>query len=292
MKQLPKFHEIFIPVLETLRDGQIIHHNDLRKKVRDAYYANLPENLLMQQTKSGDPIILNRIGWAKVYLKQAGMLTQPSRAMVQITPKGLDALNQGVLTLKDIKADPDFLAHREKAKAAAENTLGEDESSPQDLIDAGIQAIENQVKSDLLERLSTIDPYYFELVVLQLFRKMGYGEFKETAKSGDYGIDGIINQDELGLDKIYVQVKRYNGHSVRELDIRNFIGAMSGDTQKGIFVTTSTFDSGAIRKANEARHMILLIDGERLVDLMYKYGIGVQVKSTYYIKDIDEDYFA
>jgi len=292
MTELPKFHEIFIPLLETLKDGLAIHHNDLRKKIRDAYYSNLPEELLLQQTKNGDPIILNRIGWAKVYLKQAGMVQQPARAMVQITSKGLAALSKGSLTLKDIKSDPDFLSHRETIKNATQSSESGEELSPQDLIDSGIQAIEDQVKSDLLDRLSVVDPYYFELIVLQLFKKMGYGEFTETSKSGDYGIDGIINQDELGLDKIYVQAKRYNGHNVRELEIRNFIGAMSGDTQKGIFVTTSSFDKGAVKKAHEAHHAILLIDGSRLVELMYKYGIGVQVKSTYDIKDIDEDYFA
>lgn len=120
---------------------------------------------------------------------------------------------------------------------------------------------------------------------------MGYGDFIETAKSGDGGIDGIINEDKLGLSKIYIQAKRYSDNKVREKDIRNFIGAMSGDTSKGVFVTTSSFDQSAMNKAREAHHSIILIDGKRLVSLMHEYGVGVQVKNTYEVKEIDEDFF-
>lgn len=120
---------------------------------------------------------------------------------------------------------------------------------------------------------------------------MGYGDFVETAKSGDGGIDGIINEDKLGLEKIYIQAKRYNENKVREKEIRNFIGAMSGDTTKGIFVTTSTFDESASKKAREAHHKIILIDGSKLVDLMHQYGVGVQVSNVYEVKEIDEDFF-
>ena len=120
---------------------------------------------------------------------------------------------------------------------------------------------------------------------------MGYGDFIETSKTGDEGIDGIINEDKLGLEKIYIQAKRYNANKVREKDIRNFIGAMSGDTQKGVFVTTSTFDESAIKKAHDAHHTIILIDGKKLVDLMYQYGIGIQVSNVYEVKEVDEDFF-
>lgn len=245
---LPKFYETFIPVLETLKDGQPLHYNELRKRVRDNYYADLPTELLELKTKSGDQLILNRIGWAKAYLKQAGMVSQPVRAMVKITDKGLNQLKTGELSLKEHKSDIDYKAYKSKKDKKYLNQSDDEESSPQDKIDSGVEAIEDQVKNELLEKLKVIDPYYFERVVLELFNKMGYGEFLETSKSGDFGIDGIINQDELGLEKIYVQAKRYNDHSVREKEIRNFIGAMSGDTQKGIFVTTSNFDAGATKK--------------------------------------------
>ncbi|MEO5787879.1 restriction endonuclease, partial [Gelidibacter sp.] len=164
-------------------------------------------------------------------------------------------------------------------------------ASPQDLIDEGFNQIEDEVKNDLLEKLKIIDPYYFEKVILILLKKMGYGDFIETAKSGDGGIDGIINEDKLGLDKIYIQAKRFNENKVREKDIRNFIGAMSGDTNKGVFVTTSLFDKGAEEKAKSAHHKIVLIDGNHLVDLMHEYDVGVQVKATYQVKHLDEDFF-
>ena len=164
-------------------------------------------------------------------------------------------------------------------------------SSPQDLIDKGFSQIESEVKNDLLEKLKTIDPYYFEKVILILLKKMGYGEFIETSKSGDGGIDGIINEDKLGLDKIYIQAKRFSENKVREKDIRNFIGAMSGDTNKGVFVTTSLFDNAAIEKAKNAHHKIILLDGNKLVDLMHEFNVGIQIKATYEVKQLDEDFF-
>ena len=293
---LPKFHETFIPILEVLSSGEIMHYNELRKKVRDKYYSDLPQELLAKKTKSGDPLILNRIGWGKGYLKQAKLIEQPERAMVKITEKGKKNLEVGKLTLKDLKNDPDYLEYEknkkvEKEMESIDNSADIENASPQDLIDSGFSKIETQVKTELLEKLKSIDPYYFEKVILLLLKKMGYGDFVETAKSGDGGIDGIINEDKLGLEKIYIQAKRYNENKVREKDIRNFIGAMSGDTTKGIFVTTSTFDKLAIKKAHEAHHKIILIDGNDFVDLMHEYGVGLQVSNVYEVKEVDEDFF-
>ena len=211
--------------------------------------------------------------------------------MVQITEKGKKS-NDEKLLLKDIHEESnymDFYAD-EKTKDIS-NTAEIKHSSPQDLIDRGFSEIEAQVKSELLEKLKAIDPYYFERVILILLKKMGYGEFIETSKSGDGGIDGIINEDKLGLDKIYIQAKRYEDNKVREKDIRNFIGAMSGDTTKGVFVTTSAFDKGAIQKAHDAHHTIILIDGNKLVDLMHQFDVGVQIKATYAVKILDDDFF-
>ena len=125
------------------------------------------------------------------------------------------------------------------------------------------------------------NPFKLQQKYSILLKKMGYGDFIETSKSRDGGIDGIINEDKLGLDKIYIQAKRYDENKVREKDIRNFIGAMSGDTTKGVFVTTSDFDKDAIQKAHDAHHNIILIDGKKLVSLMHQYNVGVQIKSTY-----------
>ena len=295
VEELPKFHETFIPILDVLSGSDAIRHMELLRRVRDEHYSNLPKEALRLELKSGGLLIFNRIGWGKSYLKEGGYVAQPSRGIVEITNKGRDALKKGVLTLQQLKADKDYIecqAGKRKADSPDEMVpTSLDSSTPQDLIDSGINALEKDAKIQLLEKFKEIDPYYFEKVILMMLQKMGYGEFEETPKSGDGGIDGIINQDQLGLERIYIQAKRFSENKVREKDIRNFIGAMSGDTSKGIFVTTSSFDAGALSKANDAHHKIILIDGSQLVDLMYKFGIGVQTKEVYEIKVVDEEFF-
>jgi restriction system protein len=236
-EELPKFHETFNPILNTLKDGKVIHHRELLNKVLEKYYSHLPKELLEQRTKSGEILIINRIAWGKSYLKKGGYIRYPERGMVQITEKGL--LQKSQLQLQELEGENGLQEFYTEEKNRNTSTIVElKSSSPQDLIDRGFSQIETQVKSDLLEKLKNIDPYYFEKVILILLKKMGYGDFIETNKSGDGGIDGIINEDKLGLDKIYIQAKRYDENKVREKDIRNFIGAMSGDTSKGVFVTT------------------------------------------------------
>lgn len=290
-QELPKFHETFNPILEILKDGQIRKHSELIDEVIKKYYSDLSSDLLSQRIKTGERLIVNRIAWGKSYLKKGGYVFYPIRGAVQITDKGITSLGR-MLQLKDIVDDAYFKDTQDnKTKEEISETPQIDNSSPQDLIDAGITEIENQLKADLLDRLKNIDPYYFEKVILILLKKMGYGDFIETPKSGDGGVDGIMNEDKLGLNKIYIQAKRYGENKVREKEIRNFIGAMSGDTDKGVFVTTSDFDSGAITKAHDAHHTIILIDGKKLVDLMHEFNVGVQVKSTYEVKQLDEDFF-
>ena len=293
---LPKYHETFIPVLETLNTLESISSRELASRIRDNYYSDLSQELLNKKTSSGSNVLLDRILWGKSYLKMAKFVSYPKRGIVQITEKGKRILELGNLSLNDLQNDKDFIKHRESVKSKKENEVGLDKvnienESPQDLIDSGFSTIETTVKTELLEKLKEIDPYYFEKVILILLKKMGYGDFIETSKSGDGGIDGIINEDKLGLEKIYTQAKRYNENKVREKDIRNFIGAMSGDTSKGVFITTSTFDDSAIKKAREAHHSIILIDGAKLVALMHQYDVGVLVKTIYEVKELDNDFF-
>lgn len=287
--EIPKYNETFNPILEVLSNDEILHRRELIKRVIKNSYLHLPNELLEEKIKSGDVLIENRIAWGISYLKQSEYVQYPKRGFVQITSKGLKQV--GVLTLKQVQLDIS------KTLVYKNGNLKDDKideiktSSPEDLIYEGFNQIEKEVKNDLLEKLKTIDPYYFEKVILILLKKMGYGEFIETAKSGDGGIDGIINEDKLGLDKIYIQAKRFSENKVREKDIRNFIGAMSGDTNKGVFVTTSLFDSGAIEKAKNAHHKIILLDGNKLVDLMHEFNVGIQIKATYEVKQLDEDFF-
>ena len=290
IQEVPKFHETFNSILEILADREIIHTREMQKRVIEKYYSHLPKELLEEKTKSGEMLINNRIAWGKSYLKKGGYIHYPSRGHVQITDKGV--LQKTQLSLKDLEDETSILDfYKTKTEHKSIEIKQISNASPQDLIDEGFNQIEDEVKSDLLEKLKTIDPYYFEKVILKLLKKMGYGDFIETSKSGDGGIDGIINEDKLGLDKIYIQAKRFSENKVREKDIRNFIGAMSGDTNKGVFVTTSMFDKGAEEKAKNAHHKIILINGNQLVDLMHDYDVGVQVKATYQVKHLDEDFF-
>lgn len=289
--EIPKFDETFIPILEILKDGKVMKSRELIEKVKTKFYSGLSEEQLKQETKSGDLLIDNRIAWGKSYLKKGGYISFPERGLVQITEKGKS--HSATLTLRDLESESSLLDFYKQEKQTSLNNkkTAVDISSPQDLIDEGFNRIESDVKNELLQKLKSIDPYFFEKVVLRLLKKMGYGEFIETSKSNDGGIDGIINEDKLGLDKIYIQAKRFNEGKVREKDIRNFIGAMSGDTNKGVFVTTSEFDEKAIEKARSAHHKIICIDGQKLVTLMHEFNVGIQVKTSYEIKQIDEDFF-
>ena len=161
-KEIPKFHETFNPILEVLSDGKIIHSRELLKKVVDKFYSDIPQELLDQKIKSGETLILNRIAWGKSYLKKGGYIIYPERGMVQITEKG--KVQQSKLTLKDVEGDSGFLEFYsdEKTKGVTNDTEIRN-SSPQDLIDKGFSEIETQVKIELLEKLKTTDPYYFDL---------------------------------------------------------------------------------------------------------------------------------
>lgn len=288
--EIPKFHETFNPILEILSTREILHTRELQKRVIEKFYKHLPKELLEEKTKSGENLINNRIAWGKSYLKKAGYIHYPARGNVQITEKGLSQKSH--LSLNNLEEETSLIGlYQPESQKNNFEVKNINSASPQDLIDAGFNQIENDIKMELLEKLKSIDPYYFEKVVLKLLNKMGYGDFIETSKSSDGGIDGIINEDKLGLDKIYIQAKRFTENKVREKDIRNFIGAMSGDTNKGVFVTTSLFDKGAIEKAKNAHHKIILIDGDKLVTLMYEYAVGLQVKQTYEVKQLDEDFF-
>ena len=287
---IPKFDETFLPILETLKTGKIYKTRDLIEEVKTRFYLELSEEQLRQETKSGDLLIDNRIAWGKSYLKKGGYVFFPERGYVQITEKGKG--HSASLTVRDLENETSLFDFYKQAPKSNTNTIPEtNASSPQDLIDEGFKRIDDDVKTELLAKLKGTNPYFFEKVVLRLLKKMGYGEFVETPKSGDGGIDVIINEDQLGLDKIYIQAKRFNEGKVRETDIRNFIGAMSGDTNKGVFVTTSDFDIKALEKARSAHHKIICIDGKKLVELMHQFNIGIQVKTIYEIKQIDEDFF-
>lgn len=302
--RLPKYHETFIPRLSFLKDGVVLHYKLIRSGVRKSHYAHLPKELYEQKVSTGENTLENRIGWGNSYLKLSGYLECVKSGNYRITPKGLKALERGQLDIKEVKSQAEFIAHQ-KAQAEkkghqskqlsdsgiTEHDENSDDMTPEEKIDQGINAIAKGVKQEILEQMKEMDPYDFETLVNDLLVAMGYGTVEGTNKSNDGGIDGVVNQDKLGLEKIYVQAKRFNEGKVRETSIRDFIGAMSGDTHKGIFVTTSDFDPRAIQKAKDAHHKIILINGDQLCELMYSHGVGVQDKKSLIIKTIDEDYW-
>ncbi|MDP3899636.1 MAG: restriction endonuclease [bacterium] len=294
---IPKFDETMLPILKVLQDEKVRTMQGLSDEVQEKYF-NLTEDEKKETVSNGYSRFFDRVGWGRTYLKKAGLVEQPERGKVKITKEGLNVLAQNLdsITVEFLAKYPSFIAFQAGGRDKTKEEIGKSVAtkfSPQDMIDIGFQDIQDTLKSDLLEKLHNSNPYFFEKVVLILFQAMGYGDFQETPKSGDGGVDGIISQDKLGLEKIYIQAKRYADHSiVREPAIRNFIGAMSGDVSKGIFVATSKFDQSAVDKAkNDHNHKIILINGEELADLMVKYNVGVQVKTRYEVKELDNDFF-
>lgn len=285
------------PILDWIKEGLEYNVKEISDKIRDEYF-DLSDEQKNEVVSNGYTRFHDRLMWARTYLSKAGLVLNTRRGFIRISENGLNLLqsksNEKEVTLEDLEKYDDFLDFKnaKKEDGVTLKTTEISSDTPQDKIDQGFNEIDKSLKDELLKKLMGSNPYYFEKIILILFKKMGYGDYEETPKSGDGGIDGIISQDKLGLDRIYTQAKRYTQNSVGEKEIRNFIGAMSGDVSKGIFVTTSSFDQSALKKAHDDHnHKIILIDGMKLVDLMINYDIGVQTKTTYKIKEIDEDFF-
>ncbi len=292
---IPKFDETMLPILKVLADKRPKQLTEVSLLLEKEFDVTEEEKSL--KVSNGYTKFYDRVSWGRTYLKKAGLIVQESRGSdVKITEEGSKVLASGIekIDIDFLSKYPSFVVFvsgNTKTPEEINNTLSE-QMSPQDMIDQGFDRFSNTLKSDLLEKLQGMNPYFFERVALMLFQKMGYGDYQETSKSADGGIDGVINQDKLGLEKIYIQAKRFaSTNKVREPEIRNFIGAMSGDVSKGIFVTTCSFDESAVKKAKDASHKIILIDGELLTKLMIQYGVGVQTSSVYELKEIDADFF-
>ncbi len=294
---IPNYQEFMLPTLEVIADGQEHKNSDVVQSV--AKILNLTDEDMQEMLPSGNQqTYYNRAGWARTYLKKAGLLKYPSRGFMQITEAG-----KSVMINKPLKIDNKFLSQFEQFDQFKNNRNNEisetkedeiftDTHTPDEIFEVAEKEYLNSLKQDLLEALKKVDPVRFERIVLDLMEKMNYGTGSMTKLSHDGGIDGIINEDELGLQKIYLQAKRYSENKVNEKEIQNFVGALGCSiVSKGVFITTSFFDERAKRKAEAAQGKVVrLIDGDELVTLMIKYNLGVQPKKTYTIKRIDEDY--
>ena len=296
---IPGFQKFMLPVLQILSDGKEYS----RKEIKQALISKmkLDESEIKKLIPSGrTTIFANRSGWAITYLKKAGLLGSPKKGYIKITDKGKEFLSKGLqeINVKDLKQFPEFMEFISPKKdeiEEKESTLSE-EQTPQELIESGYRKIREDLVSELLQAVKETSPLFFERLVIDLMIQMGYGGSHEAAgeaigKSGDEGIDGIIKEDKLGLDVIYLQAKRWEG-SVGRPEIQKFAGALQGKrARKGIFITTGEFSKDAREYVDQIESKIILIDGKQLAELMIDYNLGVSSRMNYEIKEIDSDYF-
>lgn len=296
---IPKYYEMHKPFLEFIRDGQL--HSLKELKLQMASYFQLDETALAELLPSGrQTVFVNRIGWARTYLKKAGLIDSPSRAMFVITQQGLDVLqdNPTVIDNNYLMRFESFQAFQNASgntsTSSEKNTDDENGITPDDAFEESFRKINSSLADELLGEVIKLSPTAFEQMVIDLLSKMGYGAFENagstTAITGDEGIDGIIMEDKLGFDLIYIQAKRWDLNStVGRPDVQNFVGAISGKGGKGLFVTTARFSKQAVDYAKNQH--IILINGEKLAKLMIEHNFGVSVKKTFEIKAIDTDVF-
>lgn len=279
-------------------------------------YRDLVEALAIQFKVSDDerkellasgaqPIFDNRVGWAKTYLRKAGLLDSPKRATFIITERGNEVLKKkpGRIDAKFLRQFSEFIEFQNASRNEfddEEKTIVSPlvEQTPEETFDRAYQGLRKTLAIELLNRVIELSPTFFERLVIELLVKMGYGgSFKEAGKaigkSGDEGIDGTIKEDKLGLDIIYVQAKRWRpGNVIGRPELQKFVGALAGQgAKKGIFITTSSFTTEAIEYTPRNETKIVLIDGNQLAQLMIDYNIGCSIHQTYDLKKIDSDYF-
>lgn len=299
---MQQWHTFMRPILEALSDGSVHPKREMEAAV--VTLAGLSNEQQSEQLDSGSLRSLNRIGWATSALRRAKALTSPSRGTFVITDTGRTLLAEhresiSVADLEQIPAFTEYVPSRKGATASEPTTAAVvlDDQTPQDLIQSGLDAIEDDVKSKLLERLRGTDPFFFEQVVRSLLVKMGYGTEGELSRlpgSGDGGLDGKIDRDELGVSQIYIQAKRYaEDVVVGRPTVQSFVGALAtrGSTV-GVFFTTSRFSAEATDAAQRVPQDIALVDGLKLTELMIKHRVGVQVARHIELVKIDEDFFS
>src|SRR5205809_1262994 len=297
---IPKYDEMMLPILRILGSGAEHTQRELAEQIAD-HFKLTPQERAERLPKVKATYLRHRLGWAGFSLRRSGLAESPRTGTLQITDEGRRFLasTPSQLRAADLKRFPAYAAFVERMKSEAEIPETKIESAhetPEERIEAAFSDLNQTLVGELLTRLSTVDPFRFERIVLDLLVAMGYGgSFKEAAavtqKTGDEGIDGVINEDRLGLDVIYVQAKRWKS-SIGRPEIQNFVGALAGKkAAKGIFITTSEFHDNARDYAAGIHQKVILIDGRRLAELMIEHGIGVAVEHAYSVKKIDSDYF-
>ncbi len=295
--EVPTWDKFMVPILTVLADGKTRSRQELYELV--AKEANLTSEQKAEVLSSGTKLYTHRIGWAFFRLLEAGAITRPLRNLLQITQVGLELLKthpNGII-LTDLRQLEGFADQWNKQNTESLDQSDSEVLDPYELVERGIEYINHEVANELLSRLHSQNPEFFEQAVIDLLLAMGYGgkdtKTTRTQLSHDGGIDGIIDQDVLGLSRVYIQAKRYAvDNVVQRPAVQSFVGALQGhQANQGVFITTSQFSSGATEYCKSLSTRVVLIDGPQLASLMIRYGVGVQVKSTYHIVAIDEDFF-
>lgn len=303
---IPDFQTLMLPLLRYSANGKDCTKHEAVPTLAKEFGLSEAE-LAEELPKVRQGKFYNRVAWAQTYLKQAGLLEITGRGLFRITERGKEVLasSPAKIDMKFLERFPEYIAFRSRGKNSKEKSeeTGQavvegavSEATPEELLEAGYRQLRSALASELLQQVKSASPAFFERMVVELLLRMGYGGTREDAgqvvgKSGDGGIDGIIKEDRLGLDVIYIQAKRWEA-DVGSSEIRNFIGALSVQkARKGVFMTTSGFNKNARETAAKVDSKIVLIDGPMLAELMMDFGLGVSLVNTYEIKRVDSDYF-
>ena len=296
MLAIPDFESIMLPLLEVVKDGKEWRMSDVEMSLVGKFGLTEEEANQLKPSSTTETLFQNRMRWARLYLKKANLLDDPKRGYTQITKDGLQVLEQSppkidINFLRQFASFQEFYSKKKGGEDQETISITKESQSPEDMIIEGMNEIRRGLESEILERIKNCPPDFFEKTVVQLLEKMGYGDGTPTGKSGDGGIDGMIKQDKLGLDEIYVQAKRWQ-NTVPGREVRDFAGSLAAKkSKKGVFITTSNFSRDAIEFVKTVDSKIVLIDGEKLSQLMYDFNIGLETGDMYQLKKIDEDFF-
>lgn len=301
---IPDYQTLMLPVLKSAKDEPVQTQVAIERLADDFGLTAEERDQLLPSGKQR--MFDNRVHWAKTYLKQAGLLTYPRRGFFVATADGRKVLADAVGAintdfLKNFEAFRAFLSRRhteEDEPGIPDEQVVKSEITPDETLRLAHRQINAALGAELLERVRAAPPQFFESIIVALLLAMGYGgASKETARAlgrpGDNGVDGVIDQDPLGVDQIYVQAKRYGpGNTISAGEIRDFFGALNlRKAQKGIFFTTSSFSPSAVQTAKDLSTRIVLIDGEQLSNLMIRYGVGCRTEEVLHLKKVDDEFF-
>ncbi|OKH13446.1 restriction endonuclease [[Limnothrix rosea] IAM M-220] len=297
---IPDYQTLMLPLLQYLGDGNEHSLRETIEYLAEKFELNSTEK--QELLPSGkQPRFDNRVGWSGTHLKKSGLVRYPRRGYYQITQKGIQVLKEkpNKITSKFLRKFPEYLefvAPESSHTISKSHQVNDVANTPEEILEEGFRQIQQELATDILDRVKSCSPEFFENLVIDVLLAMGYGGSRKEAgqvvgKSGDGGIDGIIKEDRLGLDVIYIQAKRWDGNVGRP-EIQKFVGALQGQrARKGIFITTSNFTKEAIDYSQTIDSKIILINGKTLVQLMIDSDVGLYTAEVYKIKKIDSDYF-